>query len=459
MMQALLEWKERRNGRAILIRGARQVGKTYLLKRFGEEHYSNTIYINFEDTPELRIIFDEDRSADVLYNRISYRFPETDLHDCLIIIDEIQSCPAAFSALKPLAADGRCDIAASGSLLGNVIEDGFLSPMGYIDTVTMEPMDFEEFLWASGLTESQTHAVQTSIRGLSAMDGFVRNRITDLFKRYITVGGMPAAVKAYTETGLYSEAVKVHKGIYDIICRDAKKYAIRPGDKLRIQECLDSIPRQLARESKIFNYTDIAMKKGYGRREYGSALLWLENAGIIDICRNLEEPAEPLGQKARRDSFKVYMKDTGLLTCMLGSDIASGIVNGDFYVNNGAVMENAVLEALVKKGYDVYFYHPMGRSIEIDFVLNLNGKIAAFEVKSGRSRRSRSLSMLIQSSDTVNVGIKVSNTDVSVDENGVIHIPLFGPCFLEDRREPDIGAFEGIDELKKALDTMDRSDN
>lgn len=457
----LLEWKGSHGAKALVIAGARQVGKTYSITEFARENYRNSIYINFEDQPEMRGLFEEGTSADVLYERLSYTF-DLDTNDCVVILDEIQLCHQAMSSLKPLAIDGRCDVIASGSLLGTETDTDTLSPMGYTETIVMEPMDFEEFLWAMGLSQSQTESIARHVSERTPIDNFILRRLTDLFKRYIVVGGMPQAVKTYAEEGNYSKVSEVHKDIYERICADAKKYAPRRADKLRIQECLDSIPRQLSNEKKVFTYSDILIKRGYGKREYGSALLWLEKAGIIDVCHNLEEPAEPLKTKSIEDSFRVYMKDTGVLVYMLGPNVASAIVNGDFYINNGAIMENVVAESLIKKGYTIYFFlkerrkTPDGKVVrggmELDFVVNLNGSVTAFEVKSGNDRRSRSINRLPESGYRVDRRIKLANSNIMTDASGLEHYPLFTVSFMEGCRAPDIGPVDYMDDLRAALD-------
>ena len=457
-----LEWKNNHVKTALVVSGARQVGKTYSIREFAEKNYRASLYINFEDDPEKCSLFGNGTSADILYERLSYDFDITDFDGCALILDEIQLCPLAVSALKPLAIDGRCDIIASGSLLGNTNYDGIITPMGYTDTIIMEPMDFEEFLWALGISRKQTERIGDHIRNKVPLDDYILRKLTDLFKRYIVVGGMPDAVRTYAETQNYAQTSQVHARIYEKMCDDAKKYALFKKDKMRIQECLDSIPRQLSNEKKTFNYSDILMKRGYGKREYGSALLWLKNAGIIDFCFNLEEPVEPLRIKSRSDSFRVYMKDTGILTYMLGPGIAAGIVDGDFYVNNGAIMENVIAESLVKKGFDIFFYlrekrkNPDGTvrtdGMELDFVINLNGDVTAIEVKSGNKRQSKSLNRAISGEYKINRAIKLAEGNIMTDQFGVEHYPLFAVSFMDDASPPDLGPMDYLDDLSDALD-------
>ena len=458
----LMDWKNSHRGTALVVSGARQVGKTYSIQEFVRENYERHIYINFEDEPDKRSLFEDGTSADILYERLSYEFDIQDFDGIAIVLDEIQLCPQAVSSLKPLAKDGRCDVIASGSLLGNTYHEGIVSPMGYTKTIVMEPMDFEEFLWAMGLSKKQTETVGDHVRNGIPIDGYILKKLTDLFRRYIVIGGMPRAVKTYADTRNYSAVSEVHRDIYSRMCDDAKKYALRRSDKLKIQECLDSVPRQLSNDKKVFSYSGIAMKRGFGRREYGSSLLWLENAGIVDVCHNLEEPAEPLGIKSRNDSFRVYMKDTGILIHMLGPSVASGIVDGNFYINNGAVMENAIAEALIRKGYDIYFFlkdkrrNPDGtvqkEGMELDFVTNLNGEVTAIEVKSGGKKQSKSLNRAVSGAYRIDRAIKLADSNIMTDQLGVEHLPLFAISFIDEAKTIDLGPVDYLDDLSEALD-------
>ena len=432
--EKLRAWKSQQKRKALMIRGPRQVGKSYIIREFGKKNYRKIIEINFEDNPDFKTIFENNLSADRLFLTLSYMLEGVEsFDDCLLFLDEIQGCESALSAIKPLVSDGRCDIICSGSQLGNTIGVERLTPLGYVEIIHMEPMDFEEFLWAIGFSHDKTNTIRKHIRTMEPFDRAVLRKLNDLFLRYVTIGGMPEAVESFVRTGLYSESYKIQSSIFSLLRDDILRYCESSTDKDRISQCISSIPRQLSRETgNSFRYSDVSMNTKYGRREYGASISWLVNAGFIDICYNLEEISEPFVTKADGNTFKIYVKDTGMMTMMLGPEIGRGIVEGDFKINNGALIENAVASALVKNGYRLHYYSNLGKRIEIDFVANLNGRLAAIEVKSGRKKSARSLNKLAEIGQDVDVRIKISDSNLSVDENGIYHIPLFGASFFDE---------------------------
>ena len=326
-----------------------------------------------------------------------------------------------------------------------------LFPLGYIEEYRMSPMDFEEFLWALGYSPEQTRTIGNHIRQMIPMDDFILSRMTNLFKRYVTVGGMPAAVEAYSKNNLYGDAYNVLTGLYSKIVEDSLRYASSNGEKAKILACLKSIPGQISAENNnSFVYAKIEGIVGNGQREYGPALTWLENAGIIDFCNNVQGVYEPFVLKTDGNTFKIYMKDTGVMVMLLGLQGSLGVM-GAAECDNGAVMENAVFECLVRKGYTVYYHSNTQARKEIDFVLNINGKLSVIEVKSGRKKRAASLKKLMEADRNL-TGIKVSNSNLFIDEDGICHYPLFGPCFFEDARLPEIPPPDYIEELKSRLD-------
>ena len=451
--RVLEDWSENKDHKALVLRGPRQVGKSYAIRKLGAERYDSVIEINFEDRPDYRSIFEGDLSADAVFEKLSFTFPGKDIEGCLLFLDEIQCCPGAFSALKPLVEDGRCDIACSGSVLSEIVGDRRLTPMGSIQPEYMAPMDFEEFLWAMGFTHAQTETVRSHISEMRPFDSFVLKQLNDLFKRYVVIGGMPAAVSAYARTRMYKDSYEELEGIMRLLSDDIGRYVRDPTDRIRIEQCLDSIPRQLSRERNAsFLYSDVSIGSGYGQREFGPAISWLEGAGIVDICRNIEEISEPFEVKTSGNTFKIYVKDTGVLVYMLGPAVAKGVMDGEFTINNGAVIEDAVSEALIRKGYRVHYYSSPTRRMELDFVFNYNGKLAVVEVKSGRKRSSRCLNKALAEDKAIDVAMKVSDSNISVDENGVRHYPLFGPSFFEDSEVLELPPMDGIDGLKDALD-------
>ncbi len=451
--RVLQNWFEDRDHKALVLRGPRQVGKSYAIRKLGTERYDSIIEINFEDRPDYGSIFEGDLSADAIFEKLSFTFIEENFEGCLLFLDEIQSCPGAFSALKPLVEDGRCDIACSGSVLSEDVGDGRLTPMGSIELEYMEPMDFEEFLWAMGFSHAQTETIRSHISEMEPFDGFVLRQLNDLFKRYVVIGGMPASVSAYARTRMYKDSYEELESIMKLLSDDIGRYVRDPVDRIRIEQCMDSIPRQLSRERNAsFLYSDVSIGSGYGQREFGPAISWLEGAGIVDLCRNIEEVSEPFEVKTSGNAFKIYVKDTGVLVYMLGPAVAKGVMDGEFTINNGAVIEDAISEALIRKGYKVHYYRDPVRRMELDFVFDYNGELAAMEIESGRRRSARSLNKALSEDKAIDIAMKVSDSNISTDENGVRHYPLFGPSFFDDSAVLELPPLTGIDELKAALD-------
>lgn len=449
----LENWYSRKGHKALIVRGPRQVGKSYSIRKFGFKKYSTVIELNFEDSPDYMSIFEGDLSAKAVFEKLSLAFPTESFEGSLLFLDEIQRCPGAFSALKPLVQDGRCDIICSGSVLSEAIGEMRLLPIGFVEQIYLSPMDFEEFLWAMGFSHSQTENIRTHIQNMEPFERFVLTQLNELFKRYIVIGGMPESVSAYVNTGLYSNSFTVLKALLSLLSDDINQYVRDSTDKIRIRQCIDSIPRQLSREKYAsFLYSEISPNIGYGKREFGPAVRWVEEAGMIDICHNIEEISEPFRIKTNGNAFKVYVKDTGVLVCMLGANVAKGIVDGDTVVNNGAVMENAIAESLIRKGYDVYYYSNNSRRLEIDFVLNMNGLLSVMEVKSGRKKSAKSLIKVLNEDKVVKIAIKVSDSNLSVDENGVRHYPLFGPSFFEEAHVSEPSQMHCLENLKAALE-------
>ena len=238
-----------------------------------------------------------------------------------------------------------------------------------------------------------------------------------------------------------------------LLSDDIGRYVRNPTDRVRIEQCMDSIPRQLSRERNAsFLYSEVSIDSGYGQREFGPAISWLEGAGIVDLSRNIKEISEPFEVKTSGNVFKIYVKDTGVLVYLLGPAVAKGVMDGEFTINNGAVIEDAIAEALIGKGYRVHYYSSSPRRMELDFVFNYNGKLAVVEVKSGRKKSAKSLNKALSEDKAIDIAIKVSDSNISVDENGVRHYPLFGPSFFEDSAVLELPPMDYLDELKAALD-------
>jgi len=417
--------------KCLLVRGSRQVGKTFIIEDFAKKNYGNYIYINFELSPGSKSVFEGDLDVDSLIRNLSIRFPKVKFEpgNLLIFLDEIQSCPNARVSLKSFSIDGRFDVIASGSLLGLNYKEVSSYPVGYETSIELRSMDFEEFLWAMGIGDEIITYVSDVIHEKRAIDDSVLEKMDEYYRQYAVVGGMPAAVKKFVETNSFSEVLATQRDIIAGYMSDISKYA-PAADKPRIRNVFRSIPVQLAKENKKFSYAQIEdSKQGEGSRTYGSSLSWLYDAGIVNYCYNLREPSLPLASNMILDSFKVYMNDPGLLMSVMERGVAIALLDGDMKINGGGIIENLTADALAKKGFTLTYFEKKGR-LEVDFILNIDGITTALEVKSGNNKRSKSLDVVMSEKYNVEKGIKLERTNIYVDDAGVEHYPLFAAAFL-----------------------------
>jgi len=426
-----LKWKNTPGKNSLLVKGPRQVGKTFIIDDFARKNYSNYIYMNFELMQELKEIFNGNLDADTLVREMSIHFPSIKFEpgNLLIFLDEIQSCPNARVSLKSFSLDGRFDVIASGSLLGLNQKDVSSYPVGYETKVELRSLDFEEFLWAFGISDDAISHISDAIKEKKPLTSSVMKKMDEYHRLYAVIGGMPRAVSRFLETNSFGEVFSVHREIIDGYEDDIKKYA-KAEDKPKIKNALRSIPAQLAKDNKRFLYSDIpGRKEGEGSREYGNSLTWLHDAGIIEYCYNLHEPHAPLAANIRPDCFKAYMHDTGLLLSLMEPGVAVAVHNGDIKTNKGAIAENITAEELSKNGVMLTYFEKRN-SLEVDFILNPEGTVTALEVKSGNNTKSKSLDSIMSEKYGVKRGIKLERTNIYVDEKGVEHYPLFAAAFL-----------------------------
>ena len=434
------EWKDDPDHKPLILTGCRQIGKTYSALEFARTHYRSHIYINFETNPEKKQLFDGSLEYDDLIPKLSFSEKVGLIEgESVIILDEIQDCPNAYSALKPLSLSGKIDIIALGSFLGVNLDDNSerISPLGYVNIERMYPLDFEEYLWAMGIDKELIGMIEKNIRDHTAVDEYFNRVLIDHYRRFIVVGGMPEAVRIYSETKDYTKVSKALDEIVTILKKDAGRYSTKTG-RTKINACMDSIPAQLSREKKEFTYSLIEKRKNVGKKVYGSSLDWLENAGLIYRCHNVTEPVLPLSERMDEDSFKVYMTDTGILIHLMEDVDPAAVAIGDPYINHGAIMENAILSDILKKGYRPFYYSKRNSTLEIDFVLSRNNRIDLIEVKSGMNKRAKSLKTLIEQKIDNRDGFKVIIGNVLTEDNGIVHLPLYALSMIEPRKVENI---------------------
>ena len=426
-MDKLIEWKNSPNKMTLIVRGARQVGKTYVIKEFAREYYDNYIYINFEENPQFKEIFEDNLSGEEIISQISLRFNNIIIEPkkTLIIFDEIQTCPKAITALKFLTIYNKYDVIASGSLLGVLHKDEPSSyPVGYVEYLDMYSLDFEEFCWANGINDTGIQFVKKYYDERRPVPSATHNQFIDLFKLYIIVGGMPKVVNEYITSKNFQNVFKLQNDIIEDYKADIIKYAAQ-GEKNKIRECFNSIPIQLAKENKKFQYK--LANKNATTRNYGDALAWLVDARVVNRCYNLKSLEKPLIGYINLDCFKIYMADTGLFVSMLGNDAAIDIMNGNLGIYKGAIYENVIADLLNKKGMKLYYFNYRS-SLELDFIVIYNHEITALEVKSADNTKSKSLKSAIENWN-IPMGIKLSTKNISVNNN-IINYPIYMVMFL-----------------------------
>lgn len=431
-------WKSSERRNCLLIRGARQVGKTYSVEEFAESNYKHHLTVNLSLDERARSVFDGDLDVDRMILGLSALFPEKTLdpYDTLIFLDEIQDCPRARAALKAFSMDDRYDVIASGSLLGLRKNDVPSYPVGYEDEIRMDPMDFEEFLWAMGVRQDVIDHVKGHVARAEPLGEPFLSAFSEYFRWYTVVGGMPAAVQSFANGKRFDSVRRIQGDIIRNYKDDVAKHA-EPSERMIVGRCFDSISVQLARDNKRFVLSQVQPDSGsnLGIDRYRYPLDWLENAGITLPCHNVTEPALPLEERRLGDRFKLYMFDTGLLLSMYDPNLVFDVYSGDMGVNKGAIIENLIATMLYRQGRQLLYYRRDrdvdGRTdrMELDFLITTVDGLVAVEVKSGSNRNCRSLNKVM---DRYGLdGIMFETRDIHIDDKGVRHYPLFAAAFMD----------------------------
>lgn len=373
------------------ITGARQVGKSYLVREFGRNEYEGYIEINFLKNPLYKNIFKGDLSAEEIFKRLSAYIPNLKIipFKTLLFLDEIQVCAEARTAVKFLVEDGSVDVISSGSLLGlsyledddkNVTEPTSL-PVGYEEQITMYSLDFEEFLWAKGYNDDAIAYLKDFYISNKEVPKELNDKYLELFREFMIVGGMPEVVQTFIDTNNFQEASKIQGKILADYQDDISKHA-KGQEKIKVRQCYDSIPKQLAKEYKKFQYS--VVEKGKTSKKYGGSIKWLCDSSLVNKCSNVNEAYIPLLAYEMDDQFKLYLNDTGLLLYLYGPETKLAILNNTLKGNaKGGIYENIISESLLKRGYKLYYYKTQNSSMEIEFVIEKNGEVIPIEVKAG----------------------------------------------------------------------------
>lgn len=379
---ALLKWKKNKKQECLLVKGARQVGKTYIIREFGKNQYKSFIEINFYEHPDYKNIFEGDLSADEIYKRISLMVPNVKFieNDTLIFLDEIQHCPNARTAIKFLAIDDRFDVISSGSLLGLYYKDIVSVPVGYEKPVNMYSLDFEEFLWALGYGESTLKSLKDYFVSKEKIPDSIHEKFSKILREYMAVGGMPDVVNTFLRTDSFQDTFEKQTAILNEYENDIKKYA-KITDRQKIRDCYYSIPRQLSKEYTKFQYKNI---ESHGSaKKYKESLEWLIDAGMIQKVWNISTPQIPLTGYEIPDQFKIYASDIGLATALFGFQTQAALVMNKLSgPAKGGIYENLIFDILSKREIPMNYYKREDSSMEIEFLIEQDCAVIPIEVKS-----------------------------------------------------------------------------
>ncbi|MDR0778305.1 MAG: ATP-binding protein [Methanomassiliicoccaceae archaeon] len=426
-MEVLVQWKKEKDKECLLVKGARQVGKTFIIREFAKQNYNNIIELNFATEPKFKKVFDGSLKMDEIIKKItaldsSARFEEG---KTLLFLDEIQDCGDARTALKPIAEDNRFDCIASGSMLGVAYKTTRSIPVGYERQIEMFSLDFEEFLWALGYDDVRIGHIREYYENKEKIPLAINNVYTEKLREYAIVGGMPSVVDIYVKTKNFGLVHKEQEKIVASYMSDISRYLSEP-EKPKTKACYNSIPEQLAKENKKFQYS--VVEKGSRASKFENSLEWLRDAGLIKFCNNVKTPFFPLPAYKDSDYFKVYMTDIGILNSLYGFDMKAQL-----YYNTlkgpakGGIYENIVADILIKKEIPLYYYKPGESQQEIEFLLTANGGIVPLEVKAG-NRRTPSMDEFIERFDPP-YALKLITGNLGV-EGKKITMPLYMAMFL-----------------------------
>lgn len=431
--QSLINWMNTSGHKPLIIKGCRQCGKTFSVLDFAKKNYKNVVYLNFFENPDYASVFAGSLEIDNIIMLLSALLPGKAVFEpgeTVLVLDEIQDCPEARTALKFFYTDGRFDVIGTGSLLGvkGYGKEPKSIPVGAETVIDMYPLDFEEFLWANGITEPVIALLQKSLETQTPVPEALHNRMRQYLLQYTVVGGMPDAVQTFVDTKQMDQVLRIQRDIVRSYEDDMIKYAERK-DKSNIRECFQSIPKQLSKENKKFQYS--VVKKGSSAARYAGSLQWIEDAGIIARCYNLSIPELPLDGNALEDVFKVYMRDCGLFISMLEDGTQYDILQGKLYGYKGAIFENLIADIFTKMGRKLYYFHK-DSGLEVDFVIRYQGECTLVEVKAATGN-TKSTKTILNHPEKYHVNHAIKLGDYNVGKMGqILTLPLYMAFLLRE---------------------------
>lgn len=427
IIKKLEAWKGAIANKALLIKGARQVGKTTVVRQFAKANYKNFVEINFEQMPVAKQAFEGNLDArTILLNLSAMGFGPLEPGKTLIFFDEIQSCPKARTAIKFLVEDGQYDYIESGSLLGINYKDVSSYPVGFEHELDMYPLDFEEFLWACNISDDVVSMLKDCYASIRPVPDFLHQQIMDRYRQYLVVGGMPEVVATYISNEDFGKTITNQKDILAGYRNDISKYA--GNDKMLVKSVFDAIPGQLSKQDKRFVLASI--EKNASRRKYGAPTQWLVDAGMAYYSFNVGSFELPFPSHENMRLYKLFFVDSGLMCAMVLNGIQAKVLTGDVFVNEGALAENYVAGELAKHGVSLNYYDRKSKH-ELDFVFPEDDKITILEVKSGKDYKKHVSLDMAQSlfSEKINRRIVMSCNNLEV-EDGVLYLPFYMSMFI-----------------------------
>ena len=409
----LLKWKSDNDRKPLIVKGARQIGKTFSINAFARSNYQNVVAINFILEKKYQRIFNDGYDVDSIVKNISFFNPSFKFvpGQTLIFFDEIQACPDCATSLKSFQTDGRFDVICSGSLMGINYQEIESNSVGYKEDYEMHSLDFEEFLWAKGYPEETIDELLEKMKNVRPLSSVEMNVLSSLFCDYMMLGGMPAVVNSYVTKGNFSGTLKMQRQLLADYEEDITKYA-QGLDKGRIKNIYNHIGVFLAQENKKFQISKVS--HGARTREYAGTVEWLADAGIVNVCYCLEQPSLPLKGNYNPRAFKLYYRDTGLLVASLDEEAQQDLrANKNFGTYKGAIYENIIADMLVKQGYGLYYYKNEKSTLEMDFFVRDADSLVPVEVKA-KDGATASLNNLIKSDSypDVKYGIKFCHKNI-----------------------------------------------
>ena len=432
--KTLSDWKNTPNHKPLILKGCRQCGKTFSVLDFAKKNYEHVGYLNFFVNPQYASVFSGSLEVDNITMLLSALMGKDAIFEAgktILILDEIQDCSDARTALKFFKLDGRYDVIGTGSLLGVKgygDKEPKSIPVGYETVIDMTPLDFEEFLWANGISEQIITLLHTHLQNQTPVPDALHARMRELLLQYTVVGGMPDVVQTFVDSRRMDEVLQLQRDIVRSYEDDMVKYADKK-DKAVIKECFQSIPKQLSKENKKFQYS--VVKKGATASKFAGSLQWIEDAGIIARCYNLFITELPLDGNADQDTFKVYMRDTGLFVSMLEDGTQFDILQGNLLGYKGAIFEGLIADIFSKMGRKLYYFHK-DSGLEVDFIIRYKGACTLVEVKANTGNV-KSTKTVLRHPEKYHVtqAIKLGDYNIGLSEQ-ILTLPLYMAFLLRE---------------------------